>query len=284
MYYNNVIMARKNANPNQIIRKDGNNCFVEVLKNSFEIGRVLMKFVTYDQSREVGDKFTNEIDIYLTFEQFFRISYDILDSRQLINGILKDKQIADEEAKKTGKTAYPKPRILTMGGTSAESLKAKGKSRPDGMGISRVLKMFAGMKLPIMFIAESGPGESDSKGLIVPKYGYKPEQKVMIGLSADDAKELFLLTREEIRSFLTAKAVMNMMNPPENNQTTQTQNRSGYQPQPQPQPQQPPMNNHTESDSLSNAMNPPVEEPPIAPPDDFPISDDLFGGPDDFFG
>ena len=134
------------------------------------------------------------------------------------------------------------------------------------------------MKLPIMFIAESGPGESDSKGLIVPKYGYKPEQKVMMGLSADDAKELFLLTREEIRSFLTAKAVMNMMNPPENNQTTQTQNRSGYQ------PQQPPMNNHTESDSLSNAMNPPVEEPPIAPPDDFPISDDLFGGPDDFFG
>ena len=281
-------MARKNANPNQIIRKDGNNCFVEVLRNSFEIGRVLMKFVTYDQSREVGDKFTNEIDIYLTFEQFLRISYDILDSRQLINGILKDKQVADEETKRTGKTVYPKQRTLTMGGTSAESLKAKGKSRPDGMSISRVLKMFAGNKLPIMFIAESGPGETDSKGLIVPRYGYKPEQKVMMGLSADDAKELFLLTREEIRSFLTAKAVMNMMNPPENNQTQQyNQNKTSYQPAPAPAPAPAPQPSSAASasrDPLANAMNPPVEEPPIAPPDDFPIGDDLFGGSDDFFG
>ena len=251
-----------------------------------------MKFVTYDLSREAGNKFTNEIDIYLTFEQFLRISYDILDSQSLIKAIQKDKM--DAQAKGS---QYPQQRILTQGGTSAESLAQKGKSRPDGMSESRVLKIFAGNKLPIMFQAEKGPGETDSKGLIIPRYGFKPEQKVMMGLSADDAKELFLITREEIRAFIVAKRMMEMMNPPAPTQGTQ----NNYQPQKQQAPastyqaptqsqpapayqapaQQKPQ--YQQQNSFDNAMNPP--QPPVAPlkEDNFPIDDELFGGADDFF-
>ena len=280
-------MARKNANANQIIRKDGNNCFVEVLRNSFEIGRVLMKFVTYDLTRPSGDKFTNEIDIYLTFEQFFRLSYDILDSQSLIKAIQKDKQEATAKG-----SQYPQQRVIAQGGTSAESLAQKGKSRPDGMGESRILKIFAGNKLPIMFVAEKGAGEADSKGLIVPRYGRTPDSRVMMGLSADDAKELFLYTREEVRAFITAKRMMELMNPAVAPIPQASGNNNGYRPAPvqtQPraeapapatvvQPSQPVQQN------INNAMNKP--EPPSAPlfDDDFPIDDDLFGGSEDFFG
>lgn len=265
-------MARKNANANQIIRKDGNSCFVEVLRNSFEIDRVLMKFVKYDLTKQAGNKITNEIDIYMTFEKFLRICYDILDSQSLIKGIMLDKQKAQKEAE-PGKPAYPKPRVLTQGGTSAESLKQKGKSRPDGMSEARVLKIFAGDKLPIILQAESGAGKADSKGLIVPQYGYKPENKVVIPMTVDDTKELFLFVRAEIQAYLTARRVMEMMNPHENTQQNNQQNKSAAQPKQEPQ--------HQDQPPQDNFMNAP-EAPDIDPDDLF--RDDIFGGSEDFFG
>lgn len=221
-------MARKEQNPQQIIRKDGSNCFVEVLNSSFEINRVLFRFINYDKAREAGNKITASIDIYLTFEQFFRIAYDILDSRTLINALANDKKKAAEEEARTGSKVYMKPRVLHMGGTSADSLRMKGKSRSDNMGISRVLKIMAGNKLPIMLIAEQGPGQADTKGLIVPRYGNKPEQKVVMPLSADDAKELFLITREVIRSYLNYKAMTLFASNRMNNEDSTNNNQGNH--------------------------------------------------------
>lgn len=271
-------MARKNANPNQIIRKDGNNCFVEVLRNSFEINRVLMKFVKYDLSREAGNKITAEIDIYMTFEKFLRLCYDILDSQSLIKAIFTDKQKAAQETATSGKKVYPKQRIIAQGGTSADSLKQKGKSRPDGMGESRVLKIFAGDKLPIILQAESGAGEADSKGLIIPRYGYNPEQKVMMALTTDDAKELFLLVRAEIQAYLTAKRMIEMMNP----QQTSNQNTYNNEQHTQQPPTESSQSQNTEQTPPPTFMNAP--ETQTVEPDDIFGGDDMFNGPDDFFG
>ncbi len=263
-------MARKEQNPQQIIRKDGNNCFVEVLNSSFEIDRVLFRFINYDKTRESGSKITASIDIYLTFEQFFRIAYDILDSRTLINALANDKKKAAEEEARTGNRVYTKPRILHMGGTSADSLKMKGKSRPDNMSISRVLKIMAGNKLPIMLMAEQGPGQTDSKGLIVPRYGNKPEQKVIIPLSADDTKELLLMTREVIRSYLNYRAMTlfatNRMNNEnsDNNQNPQNNYSSNY-------------NKNSGNYNTGYKKNSYTPEPPA----DMTPPDDLFD-PDDF--
>lgn len=282
-------MPRKEQNPQQIIRKDGNGCFVEVVSSSFEIGRVLMRFYTYDKTREAGNRITNQVDIYMTFPQFLRICYDILDSRNLIKAILADKQNAAKES--NGGRTYVKPRIISMGGTSAAALAAKGKSRPDGMGISRILKIMAGDKKPIILTAEQGAGEADANGLIVPRFGTRPEQKVMIPLSADDAKELFLYTREMIRAYLNYKA-STTFNP--DNYKKQNTNNNGYTPTPptfdgevvdMDPPQEFPEMVHVQD--KTPAPQPIISEPPVyhEPPEapEFDVGDDLFGN-NDFFG
>ena len=207
-------MSRRNASPNQIIRKDGKGCFVEALKGAFGIGKVQLKFVTYDSSKQSGDKFTNEIDIYIDFAAFNRIAYDMLDSKNLLKQIFADKAYAEQETARTGQKVWTKQTIIHQGGSSAATLAKQGKQRPDGKALARVLKIFAGDKLPLMFRAESGPGESDPKGLIVPKYGTKPEQFVQIGMSTDDIKEFFTEVRNAVSAYLCAQYV-------ENNETIQ---------------------------------------------------------------
>lgn len=207
-------MARKNASPNQIIRKDGKGCFVEALKGAFEIGKVQLKFVTYDSTKQSGNKITNEVDIYMDFAVFNRIAYDILDSKNLVKQLFADKAYAEQETARTGQKVWTKQTTIYQGGSSVASLAKQGKQRADGKAVARILKIFAGDKLPIMFRAESGPGESDAKGLIVPRYGTKPEQYVQIGMSTEDVKEFFTEIRNAVSAYLCAQYV-------ENNETIQ---------------------------------------------------------------
>lgn len=185
-------MARRDASPLQIIRKDGNGCFVEAMKDAFDIGRIHLRFITYDKSAAQGNKYTNDIDIYIDFEDYFRISYDFM------KGVIPKKLLE----LKTRQNTWERELIICQGGRSAKQLKAAGKERPDGMSLARVFKMFAGDKYPIIFKAEMGPGETDKNGLIVPKYGRKPESYVQISLSFDDAKEFFLAIDNSLVSYV----------------------------------------------------------------------------------
>ena len=186
-------MARRDASPQQIIRKDGNNCFVEASNASFEIGKVLLKFVTYDLNRPKGDRFTNTVDIYLDFSSFLRISNDFLNG-SLYRKLMEDKRVADEATRVQGTKVWAKQTIIHQGG------------KMDGQNvIARVLKMFAGDKIPIMFKAEQGMGEKSRTGLFIPKYGNKPDQYVQIGMTIDDAKEFFLTINEHINAYLGEK-------------------------------------------------------------------------------
>lgn len=92
-----------------------------------------------------------------------------------------------------------------LGGTSAKKLIRFGKPRPDGKSLSRTAQLFAGSRSDtLLFVASSGPGEENATGLIVPKFGKNPEQRVAVSMAFDGASRLFLLTRIHYDAWLTA--------------------------------------------------------------------------------
>ena len=90
----------------------------------------------------------------------------------------------------------------SLGGISAKKLKEKGKARKDKKSLSRVMNIIAGQKSDIMLIAESGPGEETEKGLIVPKFGDEPENKVVVGMKFADFSEMILMTKMHYSAWL----------------------------------------------------------------------------------
>lgn len=71
------------VNQYQIIRKDARNCFVESLRDAFEIGKAHFVFATYDLSKPVGERQTNKISIYISIDELLELH------RKLICGELR---------------------------------------------------------------------------------------------------------------------------------------------------------------------------------------------------
>ena len=179
-------------NPSQIIRKDARNCFVESLSDAFGNGRAHFVFATYDLNKPAGQRQTNNIHIYIAIPELLELC------RKLTCGELR---YIMQQKKQTGDS---KPIQEWLGGTSAEKLRQYGKARPDGMSLSRVCKLMAAQKTDFLFTASSGPGEKDAKGLIVPKFGSRPENHVAVSMTFDALSELLLMTRIHYESWLTA--------------------------------------------------------------------------------
>lgn len=170
-------------NENQIIRKDARNCFVESLNDAFQIGKVHLTFATYDLSKPAGHRQTNNIHIYLSVGEFLELC------RKLECGELRYQL---QLKKKNGEKS---PLYQCLGGTSTEKLRQLGRPRSDGKSLSRIVQLVPGTKSDFLFIADSGPGEVNDKGLIVPKFGNKPENHVAISMSLESLSELLLVTR-----------------------------------------------------------------------------------------
>ena len=179
-------------NPSQIIRKDARNCFVESLSDAFGNGRAHFVFATYDLNKPAGQRQTNNIHIYISIPELLELC------RKLSCGEL---SYILQQKKQTGDS---KPIQEWLGGTSAEKLRQYGKPRPDGKSLSRVCKLMAAQKTDFLFTASSGPGEKDAKGLIVPKFGNRPENHVAVSMTFDALSELLLMTRTHYESWLTA--------------------------------------------------------------------------------
>lgn len=96
------------------------------------------------------------------------------------------------------------PLYQCLGGTSAEKLRAIGRARPDGKSLSRVAQLVPANKADFLFVADSGPGETNEKGLIVPKFGNKPENHVAVMMSFESLSEMFLITRMHYHCWLTS--------------------------------------------------------------------------------
>ncbi len=179
-------------NQHQIIRKDAKNCFVESLSDSFDKGKAHFAFASYDLNKPAGNRQTNCVHIYISIPELLELC------RKLSCGELR---FLWQARKKAGDN---EPILKWLGGTSAEKLAQYGKTRPDGKSLSRVAQLLAGQKCDFLFTASSGPGDKDAKGLIVPRFGKKPENHVSVSLSWDSLAELLLITKTHYEAWLTA--------------------------------------------------------------------------------
>lgn len=194
----------------QIIKFNGKNQLMEVLANCFSIGKVQIHFHKYDESKEKGQRVTSSVDIYTDIEEMLLLCNDILTGR-----ISKELEVSKAKGK------YPEPVWIDMGGVSANKLEERAKycaahgikpkesqhPRDDGKSLSRVLKIVPGDKFPVLFVAESGAGEEAENGLIVPKYGRNPDNRIMFGLTNDQLKKLAISTKMNIEAYYAAQYV-----------------------------------------------------------------------------
>ena len=196
----------------QVARKDAKNCFVESLNDAFPLGRVHFAFASYDVNRPAGQRQTNHI--HIAVDEFLELC------RKLECGELK---YVLQTKKKTGDT---KPLYQCLGGTSADRLAKQGRSRPDGKSLSRVAQLIPANKGDFLFIADSGPGETDAKGLIVPQFGNKPENHVAVNLSFESLSGLLLMTKMHYQMWLTSQYVRYPIPSVRKQQTQPLQNRN----------------------------------------------------------
>lgn len=217
----------KEKNDKQITRVDGKNCFLEVMSSAFNINKVQINFREYDQKR-TGEKFTQQIDIFIDIEDFLLIINDVL-SNKIPSTIFKEKSRIEAENKKTNKAVYPNEKVLDeyiqRGGMKIESLRKADAKRtakklqtysqmykiPNGGIVARQFKIVPGLKADLMLKAEAGIGAENETGLIVAKFGVNPAQKIQVPLSYSQLKKLCLITKAEIDGYMSAKHI-DMMN------------------------------------------------------------------------
>lgn len=180
-------------NQNQIIRKDAKNCFVESLDDAFGIDRVHFVFATYDISKPSGQRQTNNIHIYIAVDEFLELC------RKLSCGELRYML----QARKSNKDTTPL--FQSLGGTSAQKLAEQGRARPDGKSLSRTVQLLSGSKSDFLLVADSGPGDTTEKGLIVPKFGNKPEHHVAVSMTFENLSGLLLMTQAHYNAWLVTK-------------------------------------------------------------------------------
>lgn len=186
-------MGDQNDNRDQIIRKDARGCFVEVKSDCFHLDKVHLQFVAYDKSRPAGQRYTSNIHIYIDVPQFLALV------QEAANGSLHMRMQQYKAERKSD------PLFEHLGGTSAKRLAHLGRARPDGKSLSRVVKLTAAEKSDYFFAADSGPGEENQTGLIVPRFGKKPEQHVSVTLTWRQLNELLFTTAVHYRAWLSAK-------------------------------------------------------------------------------
>lgn len=180
-------------NQDQIIRKDARGCFVEVKNDCFHLEKIHLQFVAYDKSRPAGQRYTNNIHIYIDVPEFLALT------QEAANGSL---HMRMQQYKKEGK---PDALYEHLGGTSAKRLAFYGKARPDGMSLSRVVKLTVAARADYFLTADSGPGEENATGLIVPRFRKSPEQHVSVILTWRQLNELLFTTKIHYSAWLSAK-------------------------------------------------------------------------------
>lgn len=195
-------------NQYQISRKDAKNSFVESLSDAFSIGKVHFNFASYDLNKPAGQRQTGMVSIYIDVDEFLELC------RKLTCGELRY-MVQSQKSAASPKTAL----YQSLGGTSADKLKQQNRSRSDGKSLSRTLQVLTGNKSDLILVADSGPGETTEKGLIVPKFGSKPENHITVSMSLDNFGELLLITKTHYEAWLSAWYAHRITNPPPVQQT-----------------------------------------------------------------
>lgn len=199
-------MSENEQETMRIIRKDARNCFVESLNDAFAIGKAHLCFSSYDLSKPTGQRQTGYINIYLAVDELLELC------RKLSSGelryLIQDKKKHEDSS----------PIYQSLGGTTAEKLAKIGRARSDGKSLSRTMQICVGNKSDFLLIAESGPGEENEKGLIVPKFGGKPEQHVAVSMQFETLSELLLTTKAHYEAWLHALYLQKLLSRTNNNE------------------------------------------------------------------
>lgn len=183
-------------NKHQIVRKDARGCFVESLNDAFAIGKTHFVFVAYDVNRPSGQRQTDCVHIYIDVGELLELCREA-ESGDL-RAMLREKHQSGDRS----------PIYQHLGGTPAEKLCSLGRARTDGMSLSRTMQILPGAKAGFLLVADSGSGETNSKGLIVPRFGSRPENHIAISLSFAAMCELLMLTRLHYQAWLTVQYSM----------------------------------------------------------------------------
>lgn len=142
----------------QIIRKDAKGCFVEVRNDTFHLDKVHLQFVSYDTTKPKGSRYVNNISIYIDVPEFLALA------QEAASGTL---HMRMQQYKNAGNKD---PLYEHLGGTAAKYLTKYGRPRPDGKSLSRVVRLTVAAKSDYFLTADSGPGEENKTGLIVPRF------------------------------------------------------------------------------------------------------------------
>ena len=188
-----MIRKARDVSINQIIRFDGRNVFMEVMDSAFAIGKVMMNFIEYDLSKPTGERFINEIAIYMNITEFETLAHNIK-----FHYIDRDAAKAREN-QKAGSYKFCREIYTDMGGTTLESLAKRNKSRADKKDESRLFKITPGEKDPWILSGEKGAGKRTDKGLIAPDG--RPEVTIRVPLSESDFRKLAIVVDNEIQAW-----------------------------------------------------------------------------------
>lgn len=186
----------------QIFRADGKNCFIEVINNAFEIGKVQINSIQYDPAN--GNKQSASIPCYMNVDTFEVLVQDFLSGR--IPALAKKEKEKTIEAKKQ----YANHIFEDMGGIPSAKLSKERKDKfnfdiPEGMAISRIFRITPSLKdnYPWVLSGQIGLGKENASGLIVPQGA--PKEIVRVPMTDESMKKMLLTVKRELYGFTAAQ-------------------------------------------------------------------------------
>ena len=262
--------------PDQIARVDAKGCFVEIRSALFDakregkVGKVMLNFVEYDTNT---NKTTKSIASYIDIPKMVELT-DEIRLHFIDQEIRKEIQRAQSAGDK-----YCKAIWTDMGGTSAKTLAAKGKARPDGKSESRIFEVVPATKEGCVILrVKRGPGIEKEKGIIAPDYKGGSFEQINVLCTLTDLRAMAKLLDINITAYETRKWMngahdyiydasgdRQAQNQPQNNgdgfYPMVPENRN-TQSAPQPvQQNQPQANQQTFNNQPAPQGNPPMEQP-----------------------
>ena len=180
-------------NRDQIVRKGRARLLRREPERRFRDRQGALRFRCLRHEAPLGQRQTDCVHVYMDVGELLELCREA-ESGEL-RAMLREKRQSGERG-----AIYQH-----LGGTPAERLASLGRERADGMSLSRTFQLLPGAKSGFLLVADSGAGEENSKGLIVPRFGNKPENHVAVCLSFAALCELLLMTRTHYQAWLTAQ-------------------------------------------------------------------------------
>lgn len=182
------------------------NARFELKTSSFGIKKVLANFQSLIKT-EAATRQKDLISIYISFDEARVLIFNY--ERGLLQRAAELERQKAASMAQNGQRYYMKPVYQVRGGTTAEKLAARGKTRPDGCAEYRSMTIVPGNKKAYILSALSCAGVVDDKGLINPKKDANGRplnaKNISIGIDEDTLKSMVTAIEHEMIAYRTAQ-------------------------------------------------------------------------------